>query len=406
MKLMTRISTALLAFVACIVHPITARAAEPGDIEPAVLPLIGGDTDFGLGIGFLGAVSKLDDPITAYRWKLQFTAITTFQYKDSKFKSPYQDYLLKFTKLNFLGDNGRIDVLGNFTHSMLYYPGLGNASVTAPDPSFDRYERSSIVLQAVARLPLGRSKVLFNESSMGFTHNEASYAPNSRIALDRLSADPVIRGGANLPTSSGVPLFTQALVFDSRDSEVATETGMWHRVAIRAAPGAGGTSYFATPYAGVDAYLRGYHRIVHERLIFAWRVIADALVGDPATYELGRHETGWALGGNDGLRGVPSQRYYGAVKGMATAEMRFWIFGFRLAGTRMRLGGAVFGDAGRVFATTKGRTDLDGTGAGIKYGLGGGPRLSQGRQFEARVDVAYSPDAKPVGIYVGAGQAF
>jgi len=64
-------------------------------------------------------------------------------------------------------------------------------------------------------------------------------------------------------------------------------------------------------------------------------------------------------------------------------------------------------DVGRAW-TELGRShpELDGTGWGLKYGLGGGLRLTQGKTFVVRGDLAWSPDARPIGGYVNAGQMF
>ena len=45
-------------------------------------------------------------------------------------------------------------------------------------------------------------------------------------------------------------------------------------------------------------------------------------------------------------------------------------------------------------------------GIGLKYGVGGGLRVQEGKTFVVRGDVAWSPDARPIGGYVTAGQAF
>jgi len=69
-----------------------------------------------------------------------------------------------------------------------------------------------------------------------------------------------------------------------------------------------------------------------------------------------------------------------------------------------------FADAGRVWADTSFHPELDGTGIGLKYGVGGGLRLQSGSSFVLRADVAWSPDARalgsPVGGYFAAGQMF
>jgi hypothetical protein len=43
---------------------------------------------------------------------------------------------------------------------------------------------------------------------------------------------------------------------------------------------------------------------------------------------------------------------------------------------------------------------------GLKYGVRGDVRVQKGRTFVIRVDVAWSPDAGPIGAYLTAGQAF
>jgi hypothetical protein len=50
--------------------------------------------------------------------------------------------------------------------------------------------------------------------------------------------------------------------------------------------------------------------------------------------------------------------------------------------------------------------ELDGEGLGLKYGLGGGLRLLGGKTFVLRVDVAWSPDARPISAYLAAGHVF
>ena len=49
---------------------------------------------------------------------------------------------------------------------------------------------------------------------------------------------------------------------------------------------------------------------------------------------------------------------------------------------------------------------LDGSELGLKYGTGGGLRWAAGKSFVLRFDVAWSPDADPVGAYLAAGHTF
>jgi hemolysin activation/secretion protein len=108
-----------------------------------------------------------------------------------------------------------------------------------------------------------------------------------------------------------------------------------------------------------------------------------------------------------GVRGVPGQRYYGKVKAFGNLETRVHLFDFHLFGAPLALGTAVFFDGGRVWTEIgHAHPDLDGTALGLKYGIGGGLRLIQGTTFVIRGDLAWSPDAHPIGGYFAAGEVF
>jgi hemolysin activation/secretion protein len=68
---------------------------------------------------------------------------------------------------------------------------------------------------------------------------------------------------------------------------------------------------------------------------------------------------------------------------------------------------AAFLDGGRVWTEiSQAHPELDGGGLGIKYGVGGGLRLQEGQTFVVRADIAWSPDATPIGAYFAAGEIF
>jgi hemolysin activation/secretion protein len=107
------------------------------------------------------------------------------------------------------------------------------------------------------------------------------------------------------------------------------------------------------------------------------------------------------------VRGVPAQRYYGKVKVFGNLEAIGELLPFTVKDKPFILGAAVFLDAGRTW-TELGQSNpqLDGTGLGLKYGVGAGLRLQQGRTMLLRFDVAWSPDANPIGAYFSAGEIF
>jgi outer membrane translocation and assembly module TamA len=104
--------------------------------------------------------------------------------------------------------------------------------------------------------------------------------------------------------------------------------------------------------------------------------------------------------------GSPAQRYAGKVKAFGTTEVRTDIVSFHALGKPLLFGLVAFVDAGRVWADVTPHPDLDGSGLGLKYGVGGGARLQSGETFVLRGDVAWSPDARPIGGYFAVGQVF
>jgi outer membrane protein assembly factor BamA len=159
-------------------------------------------------------------------------------------------------------------------------------------------------------------------------------------------------------------------------------------------------------YAQATADVRFYIPLWMPRIILAARAAGDVLYGAPPFYELARFEDTYAIGGLNGVRGVPAQRYYGKVKALGNVELRTELVSFHALGKPLIFGIVGFLDGGRVWADTRPQPELDGRGIGLKYGVGGGLRLQSGSAFVIRADVAWSPDATPVGGYFAAGQMF
>ena len=143
-----------------------------------------------------------------------------------------------------------------------------------------------------------------------------------------------------------------------------------------------------------------------KRVTLALRLVGDVLFGDVPFYELSRAVDTYAVGGSNGVRGVPAQRYRGKVKVIGNMELRVRLFDIRPFGKLFTVGAAGFLDGGRVWADTRPHPELDGSTLNLKYGIGGGLRLMSGTAFVLRADVAWSPDATPVGGYVIAGECF
>ena len=207
------------------------------------------------------------------------------------------------------------------------------------------------------------------------------------------------------PTQTeGAALFRYGLQFDDRDNEVSPHKGMFNELAFNLSPG----NVAALPfrYGEASINLRGFVPLFSKRFTLAARVVADVLFGNVPLYELSRAVDTYAIGGSNGVRGVPAQRYYGKVKVFGNVEVRARLFDIHVLGKPFTIGAAGFFDGGRVWADTSPHPELDGTALGLKYGVGGGVRLMASTAFVLRADIAWSPDATPIGGYVIAGECF
>jgi outer membrane protein assembly factor BamA len=191
---------------------------------------------------------------------------------------------------------------------------------------------------------------------------------------------------------------------DTRNEEVSPVRGQWLATRVDLSPG--GTGGVPQRWGRSDTSLRWFVPVGHDGSTVATRIVGDLTFGDPPTYELSRYDDTGAIGGPNGVRGVPGQRYHGKIQVFGNLELRKMLFHFQFLGKNNGLEMAAFIDAGRVWATYGSHPELDGTSLGLKLGIGGGPRLVAGQSFVLRGDVAWSPDARPVGAYVAAGHAF
>jgi outer membrane protein assembly factor BamA len=232
-----------------------------------------------------------------------------------------------------------------------------------------------------------------------YVYNRTEVTPGSTLAMDLAMIDPA----AARPHS--VLKLETGLVYDTRDSEISPTRGQFHQVTFRISPGL--DTSLPYEYEQVDAMARLYTTLIPGRMVLAARGVVDVQIGDVPFYELARYEDTSAIGGGMAIRGVPSYRYYGKIKAFGNLEIRTAVTRFGLWGRSFKLGVATFVDGGRLWAGMDNpRPGLDGTGLGLHYGIGGGLRLQQGQAFVVRADVAWSPDARPVGAYVVADEIF
>ena len=375
-------------------------------MEFVVVPLVGGDTDVGIGGGAVGSIARPAPGDAAFRWRLEGSAFATVNRQGDALTSPFQDFYLVFTRKDLAGGRLRVEARAAYTReSNLRYFGLGNAS-TAPDdtvPERDLFTRvhPAARLHTELRL-LGPLRLLLGST---FMLNRLQFEPDSKVLADLADGSPAVRDLLLVDREHLLNWLEAGLVYDSRDNEVAPARGQNHRLSVRASPWK--TEALPYRYLGINATFSGYLPLgAQERTILAARLLGDVQLGDAPFYELSRVGESSAIGGPRFVRGPPSNRYYGKRKVLGNFEVRNSWFDFQVGRSKYLFGTSVFFDAGRVWADAVARPELDGQGLGLKYGTGGGLRVQKGKTFVLRVDLAWSPDARPLGAYFLAGHIF
>ncbi len=388
--------------------PVAAPAPPPGrTLEFNIVPIAGGDSDVGIGGGEVADLARLDPRYRPYRWKLTSEAFITFSTLNGQLISPFQDYSLTLTLPDLTSSRRlRLEIRPAFTNERtLKFYGIGNAT-PLPPPGVSiadtEYQRVHPTLSVEARYRFYKRFYLLAGSV--YTQNWLVVPPNGLLARAQSSPSAEIREIIGSFAPHGVELLEGGIQYDSRDNETVTRRGQFHTATIRVSPRVGTELPYA--YERLNLTARFYATPVHN-LTLLFRVVGDTLLGDPPFYELARFDETPAIGGSKAVRGVPAQRYYGKVKLFGNVEVRSELLHFRVRHKPMVLGAALFADGGRSW-TQPGQSNpaLDGTGLGLKYGLGGGLRLQEGQTFIVRGDIAWSPDARPVGAYFAAGEVF
>jgi outer membrane protein assembly factor BamA len=400
------------AAVAALLAAAPARAEDKPEakehkrLEIGAFPLIGGSSDVGFGGGAIGSIAHFVRGEQQYRWRVELSGIVTYNPNGGLSHVPYTDVYTKLTIPN-MGRGIRLELRPSYTHeATLRYYGIGNASVRYPSldrGTYNEYGRTHTTMQALVRLPIVAR--LYIRLAQYFTYNSFEFAKGSKLDQDLHSDDPVVRKLLEpAPSTHAVQLFEYALVYDTRDNETVPKRGQYHEAWVRYSPG--GTSFFPYRYEQFETVARGYYTFPGDKITVTARGVFDLLLDNPPFYELARYEDTYAIGGTKGVRGVPAQRYYGKVKLFGNLEGRWVLFPFHMFSKDLHFGVAAFFDAGRVWTDLGSHPELDGTGLGLKWGTGAGVRLLEGSTFLVRLDLAWSPDAHPIGGYFAAGEIF
>jgi outer membrane protein assembly factor BamA len=369
--------------------------------EFGIIPLVGGDSDIGIAVGTVGSLASFRPYASPYAWRLELNALASFKKEGAAWVNPFQDYYLKLTVPSLSHNTVSLTARLAFTrYSTLKYYGLGDASVVPKQVGLNYTEYQLTYPHATFEVAHKFARPWLWRLTLDYFYEVPRVYANSKLAADLAQNAPPI--GVN--DRFHLATVTAGLGYDSRDDETAPELGQNHSISARYAPGY--KTVLPYHYVGLNASLRAYVPLWHRHLMLALRAVGDGLVGNPPFFMLAESVDGYAVGGVSGVRGVPAQRYYGKIKAYGTGELRLRFSPHRAFGQEMVWGLVAFGDAGRVWADWKKDPTLDGTGAGIKYGVGGGIRMQWGATFLIRGDVAWSPDADPLGFYFNVGHIF
>jgi hypothetical protein len=381
----------------------SSAATSEGKNEVTILPAAGGSTDIGVAIGYFAGVTRTQQGYVPYVWNLESAGLLSFGIRDGSVYIPYIDVYGTLRVPRFLGHAIDLEIRPSFTDERtLYYYGMGNASNANPpagqSTTYLQYARIHPSLLADLRFKL--LDHVAGTIGMRYTGSWLDIPASSSLAQDERTGSAEVKTLIGTTAPSQVALFIYGLQLDTRDSEVTPHAGTFDEARIKWSPG--GDSTFPFRYGEASLNLRGYLP-VSRRVTLAGRILGDVLFGSPPMADLPRFEDTY-FGGD--IRGVPAQRYYGKVKVIGNLEGRVRVVDFHALSKPMSLGFAVFFDGGRVWADTSPQPQLDGTGLGLKYGIGAGVRFTSGSAFALRADLAWSPDATPIGAYVTAGEMF
>jgi len=378
---------------------------DPGRLEFGFTPVLAGDSDIGLAFGGMFTLARFGEGYYPYRWRVEVLLMASVKDGADGLELPFHNDYVKLDLPGLLDDQLRLNfklAFGRLSNSGYY--GMGNESATREGKGarYHQYDRIYPGLEARARIGLSRRVSLMLGGSL--TYNWITLFDQSLLKEQMQSRDPQIDALLHGTDDHIVVQLDAGVMFDSRDHEFAPTDGMFHEVSWRFSPG--GTKL---TYGGANVTVRFFQSLVGDRLVLAARLMVDLLWGSPPLYELARHGGLFpdaAVGGSCAVRGVPLHRYHGKIKLLGNLELRSKLLPFSLFGQRFNLGATAFADTGRVLADWQSSPSLDGSGLGLKIGMGGGVRFQWGETFLLRADVAWSPDADPVGVYVDINHVF
>ena len=373
--------------------------------EFTAVPFVGGDSDVGFGGGFIASWARVSSDYDPYLLRVEAATAITLKRPEDAWVVPYTDAYALIDAPHVLPNRLKLRLRLSYTREQrLPYSGIGNASTALPESQDEasRYSRIHPTADLQSELRLSRELRLL--LGISFTQNWLDIPPDSRLATDMREGSETVQRLLSNSDDHPVLLFSYGISFDTRDNVVNAKRGFYTAARIDLGPGDSGA--FIHRWARTDCSARAFVPLIDSYLTLAGRVVGDFLFGDAPFYELPRYDSTSAIGGGNGVRGIPAQRYWGKLKVFGNLELRSELVRVRLFGKQTRFGLTGFFDAGRVWAEYAANPELDGTGIGLKYGTGAGLRMAAGKSFVLRFDVAWSREANPLAAYLVSGHAF
>jgi len=393
--------------------PITAppdandRDDEAPHTEFNIVPVVGGSTDLGFGGGFFAGLARNQKYYDPFLWNIDSSGLVTFKYNDATgLTVPYQDVYVRLSVPRLFDAPLRLEVRPSYTWETLYYYGLGNASSSRAPPGkssdYFTYTRGHPQFDVDVRFRIADH--FAGRVGFRYIQNFVRAPTGSKLVEDQRSESPEIRRLIGPLGDNAVVLAKYGVQWDTRDNEISSHRGSFDTIDLKLSPGP--TAMFPYRYGEATLNLRGFVPLYEKQVTLAVRAVADWMFGNVPFYELERFDDTAAIGGTNGVRGVPAGRYYGKIKTFGNVEVRSELFKFRALGKSVGFALVPFFDAGRLWTEERSHPELDGTGVGLKYGTGAGIHLQSGSSFVIRADLAWSPDATPISGYFSAGQIF
>jgi len=386
-----------------------SRDYDTRRFEPAGFPLLAGNSDIGFEFGAVGTLSHFGDGTVPYDWNLDLVLALAVKGGPGGERITQQSYQANIDIPEHAGGRVRFNpqILYARTVNQLYF-GLGNASraelPAGKNLRYFEFDNRLARVRELTRVRLGGPFDLMFATSYRYAAPRAYEGSN----LERLADAGSVRG------LRAMSLLSQAagVLYDTRDNEIFPHRGGYHHLGVRGVlglPMSADAGYWALG-AGVTQYVP-----IGGPFVIAARVLVDLEFGRVPFYDLytgGTFLTDEMIGGSSAVRGVPVGRYSGQIKGFANLELRAMLVRFHLLGQQFLLGNNLLFDTGRLWSDSSFRSAADGSGIGLKWGVGGGQYLQWGQAAVFRLEVAYSPDARsenpglPLGIYIEDGVMF